>query len=305
MLVAGEERWTRYFTGRFFAGATEKKNLGSFRAWQLPSVLRLHRASADITLARVDLFSRCLFPAHEYLRIPEWIGMVAPVPATNAAFTNSSAQNDIQAIANKGLSASVTHRQADLELHLEQDYYPYTRLRHGEDAYTYPALFLRKIFRRGGLLQVLKEGKPVAGLVFEKQKDTFQMMTIACRNGDPSHMNSRALAALYLFSFEYARSAGLSFIDMRGCRPCATDGLFFVKRKWGGLVRENRDISFDCLIHWPEVNQPVLDFFSRSPLLFRDGRGLSLLASHPELHAEKARQANAVRVLSPHQKLTQ
>ncbi len=32
MLVAGEERWTRYFTGRFFAGATEKKNLGSFRA---------------------------------------------------------------------------------------------------------------------------------------------------------------------------------------------------------------------------------------------------------------------------------
>ena len=43
MLLAGEERWSRYLRSRFFAGETEQEPLGSFRTWQLPAALRKHR----------------------------------------------------------------------------------------------------------------------------------------------------------------------------------------------------------------------------------------------------------------------
>ena len=297
MLLAGQERWSRYLRSRFFAGETEQEALGSFRTWQLPAALRKHRHSADLTVARVDLFSRGLFPAGEYVRVPDWVSMVAPVPDSNAAFTGSSVRSDIQSIARQGLTWTVSQEMADLERHWECDYVPYTRLRHGDDAFVLSKHRMRKAFRQGGLLMVWKEGKPIAGLVFTKRGATFMMWTIACANGDPAHLASRALAAIYLFSLEVARSLGLSFVDMRGCRPSTTDKLFFVKRKWGGVIRDNREIAFDYLVHWPKANAAVGDFFSRSPLIFRDGGRLSLLSAQPELHAEKARQAGLARVV--------
>ncbi len=299
MLLAGEERWSRYLHRRFFAGETVKEPLGSFRTWQVPAALRKHRHSADITVARVDLLSRRFFPVGEYLRVPDWVRIVAPVPTSNAVFTSSSARSDMRYIAKQGLTWSVSHLPSDLEIHLARDYAPYTRLRHGGDAFVHSKSQIRKLFRQGGLLVVKKEGKPIAGLVFETRGTTLRMWTIACANGDPAHLNSRALAAIYSFSFEYARSLGLAFVDMRGCRPSTTDKLFFVKQKWGGVVRENPEIAFDYLVHWPKPNHAVVQFFSRSPLIFRDGRNLSLLAADPALHREKAQQVKLARVVGP------
>ena len=80
MLVAGEERWSRYLPDRFFGSRPrERRSLGSYWMWQLPRVLRRWRDAADITVARADRMTACLFPSEEYLRVPEWIRMVERV----------------------------------------------------------------------------------------------------------------------------------------------------------------------------------------------------------------------------------
>jgi hypothetical protein len=278
MLVAGEERWSRYLPDRFFGAATRaRRHLGTFRSSQLPGVLDRWQNAADITVARVDGLSRRLFPAATWLLVPEWVRMVAPVPASNGAFPTSSARSDIRRIRANGLTYRITHDPAELATHLHRDYYPYTRLRHGDDAFVLSPRLMRRAFRRGGLLWVEKDGAPIAGLLFEHAPSMLRMSTVACVDADERHLRLGALAAVYLFAFDYARSRGLQFLDMRGSRPCLRDQLFFVKRKYGGELQIKPDNAYDLLVRWQKATPPVLRFLADSPLVFRDGDRLSAL----------------------------
>jgi hypothetical protein len=278
MLVAGEERWSRYLPDRFFESEPrERRHLGSYWTWQLPRALRRWRDAADVTVARADCISSRLFPAAEYLRIPEWLRMVAPVPASNNDFTASSVRSDMRVVKNNRLTWRVSHDPDELATYLDRDYYPYTRLRHGDDAFVQPPRWMRNTFRKGGLLWVEKEGVPIAGLVFEQERNVFRLSTVACVGADEAHLRAGALAGVYLFSFDCARSLGLTVVDMRGTRPCLHDPLFFVKRKYGGEVANKPDNAYDLLVRWNRASPAVMRFLAESPLIFRDGSGLSAI----------------------------
>jgi len=276
MLVAGEERWSRYLPGRFFgSGPRERRFLGRYWTWQLPRVLRRWRDAADITVARTDRVTARLFPTAEYLRVPEWIRMVAPVPASNHDFKANSVRSDMRVVKKYKLSWRVSHDADELTTYLDRDYYPYTRLRHGDDAFAQPPQLMKNTFRKGGLLWVESEGVPIAGLVFEREPPVFQMWTIACVEADEDLLRQGALAGACLFSFECARSLGLTTVDMRGCRPCLHDPLFFVKRKYGAVVADKPDDVYDLLVRWNTATPAVMRFLAESPLIFRDDDGLS------------------------------
>ncbi len=134
---------------------------------------------------------------------------------------------------------------------------------------------MRTSFRRGGLLWVVREGVPIAGLVFEQEYPVFRLSTVACVGADEGLLRQVALAGGYLFSFECARSLGLTSLDMRGCRPCLYDPLFFMKRKNGTAVEDKPDNAYDLLIRWSTATPAVMRFLAESPLIFRDGDGLS------------------------------
>jgi hypothetical protein len=277
MLVAGEERWTRYFLQKFHGKEWSRKELGRFRGWQLPALLRRHRGRADVTLARLDPISIRMFGAQGFLQVPEWVRMVAPVPAQDTRFTSSSARRDMQVIRKNNLKWRVTHDRRELEKHLGKDYYSYTRFRHGDDAFVQPRSVVHRAFKRGGLLIVENGSEPVAGLVFEKRGRTLQMWTLACAESNEAHLAKGALAAVYAFCFDLARTQGLEFVDMRGCRPSPADSLFFVKHKWGAKVRDHGETAFEFLFDWKEVNAAVRSFLEKTPLIFRDAGHLSVL----------------------------
>jgi hypothetical protein len=242
-------------------------------------VLKKHGDRVDMTLARLDLLSTRLLGMHEYLRVPEWVRMVAKVSKSNERFTSSSVKRDLQVVRKNGLRWRVSNDPRELRVHLERDYYPYTRLRHGEDAFVQPPGVVKSAFNNGGLLIVEKDSRPIAGLVFEKRKKTMQMWTLACVRSDASLLSNGALAAVYAFCFEYARAAGLDFVDMRGCRPCPSDSLFFVKQKWGARVEEHGELAFEFLFHWHTANESALRFLEKTPLIIRDGENLSVMGT--------------------------
>jgi len=64
---------------------------------------------------------------------------------------------------------------------------------------------------------------------------------------------------------------------MRGCRPCLHDPLFFVKRKYGAAVEDKPDNVYDLLVRWNSSAPAVMRFLAESPLIFRDGNGLSAI----------------------------
>lgn len=279
LLLAGAERWTRYFVQRFHGPQWVRQPLGQFPAWAIPHRLRRHAQGADLTIARLDRLSAQhvagLVPG--VWRVPEWVRMVAPVPPSNEAFTSRSAKEDLRAIRRHNLTWRVTRDISELRRHISRDYYPYTRLRHGHDAFVQTGSAIRRAFARGGLLVVEQASRPVAGLVFAEDGATMQMLTIACSDADASLLSLRAMAAVYAFSFDYARSAGLDFIDFRGARPTPADSLFFVKRKWGGRVKKHGELLFDLLFHWSTLNASVQRFLRNTPLIFEEHSGLSVV----------------------------
>lgn len=278
MLVAGEDRWSRYLPDRFLgSGPRESHRLGIYWTWQLPRVLRRWRDAADITVARADRATAQLFPAAEFLRVPEWIRMVASVPASNRDFKASSVRSDIRVVKRNKLTWRVSHDANELAMYLDRDYYPYTRLRHGDDAFAQPPRWMMNSFRRGGLLWVERAGVPIAGLVFEQEPPVFRLSTVACVGADEDLLHQGALSGVYLSSFECARSLGLTALDMRGCRPCLHDPLFFVKRKYGAAVEDKPDNVYDLLVRWNSSTPAVMRFLAESPLIFRDGNGLSAI----------------------------
>lgn len=291
LLLAGEERWTRYFLQRFHGEKWTREELGTYRSWQIPEILSRHGSQADIVIARLDIFSTRLLQMPDYLRVPEWVRMVARVPDSGAPPTSRSAKDDLRLIRINGLGWRVSYDPTNLRRHLDHDYYPYTRLRYGEDAFVQPRRVLQAAFKRGGLLVVEKDQLPVAGMVFEIRKNILQMWSMACTASDESLLSKRALAAVYAFSFEYARTARLDFVDMRGCRPCPADSLFFVKQKWGAEVREHGELAFEFLIRWESANDRVLRFLERTPFIFRESGKLSVIGTSERESSLRWRQA--------------
>ena len=57
LLVAGEERWTRYFLQRFHGEKWTREKLGSYRSWQIPKILAQHGSRADMVIARLDIIA--------------------------------------------------------------------------------------------------------------------------------------------------------------------------------------------------------------------------------------------------------
>lgn len=278
MLVSGEDRWSRYLPDRFFgSGPRRHRHLGDYWTWQLPRAVERWRNEADITIARADRMTAAVFPASEYLRVPEWVRMVAPVPASNDDLRSSSAGSDMRVVRRNRLTWRVSHDAREFATYLERDYLPYTHLRYGDDAFVQPLRVMRDTFRRGGLLWVERAGEPIAGLIFDTPGRAFRHLTIACVGANDALLREGALAAVYLFSFECARSLGLTTVDMRGIRPCLHDPLFSVKQKFGGAVTAKPDNVYELLVRWREATPAVERFLAHSPLVFRDGAGLSAI----------------------------
>ena len=179
MLLAGEERWTRYFLQRFHGTAWSRQELGRFRSWQLPAALRRHRDQVDLTVVRLDPLSIRMLGMRGFLQVPEWVRMVAPVPAPDAPVTIRSVRDDLRAIRKNGLSWRVSHDSEDLRVHLERDYYPYTRRRYGNDAFVQPPSVMWRAFRKGGLMVVEDNARPIAAMVFERRSTILQMWSMA------------------------------------------------------------------------------------------------------------------------------
>jgi hypothetical protein len=147
--------------------------------------------------------------------------------------------------------------------------------RHGEDAYVRGWHRLRRSFRNGGLLWARCNGEPVAGELFERCGDTLALTAIGVADGDEAWRRRGAIAALYVHVIQYAMDCGYAAIDLRGARPSLTDGIVRYKAKWGGELYDKLDVPYSWLVSWSRLNGAVAELLADSPLVFRDGKGLS------------------------------
>jgi hypothetical protein len=278
ILVAGTERWSRYLPDRFFGGGRRTSHrLGAWPVWRLHDILTAWRDRADILIARVDLFSARRFPATDYVRVPEWIRMIAPVQPDGMRLRSSQARRNEQLIQRNGLSWRTSHDPRDLATFIERDYRPYIRARYGMDAHIRSSDWFQRRFRDGGLVWIDCGCDRVAGILYDVRGRVLRRLAVACVGGDTGLLQTGAMSATYLACHELARSLACSEVDFRNCRPCLADGLLQVKRCWGGRLVEPDDLTHDLLVGWSTATPAVKRFLAASPLIVRDGRGYAVV----------------------------
>lgn len=270
MLVIGVEGAAGYWIGRFFAAPPRWQPLGSCSLRQLHAEAGRRRDDADLTLVCLDHVSGRWFADDDYLMVPEWIAMRAPVPPNDmVARRDHSAADDLRRVRNGDLTWRLAGEPGALDDFYHRMYLPYVQARHGALAHPHSHARLARAWRHGALLVVERAGEPVAGHLVAREGEVLHLVAMGIKDGDARLMKSGVGAALYVFVFDYARGEGYRWLDLRGTRPSLTDGVLRYKRKWGGGAAVKRDVLHAAWMHWHDLSGPAGAFVARCMPIFR------------------------------------
>lgn len=294
MLVAGSLARVAWLVDRFFDQPPARESLGHVPAWRLARTLRRHGASVDLVVARVARVSTgALGFDGDWLAVPDWVGMrlVAPFDLAAIAKRSHSVAEDLRRIRRAGYATEMSQRAPDLASFYRDFYLPFARNRHREEAFVRSPRHLRRRFRRGGILWLVRGGERVAGILFERRHDVLDAVALGVAHGDLAIVREGAAAAVYAQLIELARRSGCVAVDLRGSRPSPLDGLTRYKRKWGALVYDRADVVSTTLVRWPRLSPAVASLLARLPLIFRDEGGLSVVGVADDADPASSRRA--------------
>jgi hypothetical protein len=294
MLAAGSLARVQWLVDRFFAEPPARESLGHVPAWRLARTLRRHGASADLVIARVARVSTgALGFDNDWLPVPDWVGMrfVAPFDVAAIAKHSHSVADDLRRARRARFSAEISQHAPDLAVFHRDYYLPFVRNRHREEAFVRSQRFMRRRFRRGGILWIVRDGDRVAGVLFERRHEVLDAVALGTMRGDLAVVREGVVAAVYLQLIELARRWGCAAVDLRGSRPSPLDGLTRYKRKWGARVYDRADVVSTTLVRWPRLTPAVATLLAHLPLIFRDEGGLSVIGVADEADPAASRQA--------------
>jgi hypothetical protein len=253
--------------------------MGSVSVRALPAFISKFRGSEDLSIIRLDVRTAGRLFGNRCLRLPEWVDSRVVVPEEIEEFCQGkrSLQSDMRKILENGLTSEFSRGEKDFFKFYDTMYLPFVFERHGEEAVARNRYWMHRAFRKGGLIWVIKDGRRVAGVLFEQQGRKIRTVALGTLDGEWDWVRQGVNAATDLFILQYARQVGCSQVNMGGSRPCLQDGVLRYKRKWGARLFDKADNWYDNLLFFNRLGAPALSFLSRNPLIFRDGGGLSAL----------------------------
>ncbi len=279
VLFAGAPDASPWVAGRFFAAEPDREQLGQVALRRLPNALAHRRNAVDLVVARVDRLAGALALDTSFVAVPEWVGTHAPVPvdAWELCRRQKSLAHNLSRMRRAGFRPAVSHAAADFETFYDRMYVPFIRRRHGHESIVTNRARLRRCFRQGGVMWVVRGEERVAGLLFRVRGRTLDLVVIGTADGALDALHDGAAFALDLFLFEHARSLGCTGVDFGGSRPSPRDGLLLYKARWNGRVVPNRTTFYDLRLGWDRFTPALLDFLARTPLIIRQSDGLAAL----------------------------
>jgi hypothetical protein len=147
-------------------------------------------------------------------------------------------------------------------------YLPYIRCRFGLSAQPSSYLRSKAVFKKnGGVIFILKERRPIAGMLFRVRGKTLDTLNLGVYDGDQKYLKDCACEAALFFLIKWAKIKGLRILNYGATVPFSTNGLFQYKKEWGMVVDEVEDQIF-CALKINSFNENSLSFLLSNPLIF-------------------------------------
>jgi hypothetical protein len=197
----------------------------------------------------------------------------------------------LRKIRKHGLQYRIVRDEDAIRRFYGEMYVPHLTNRFGSAAYIEPEWKVRYCAENGALMEILRDGEIVAGQVLFGDRQSLQLLWAGTSGGEFGQQSQGVFPALYYFGVLYAFENGYREADYCGSRPLLSDGIFQLKRRWGGHVYDGW--SRDTLFFLPtNLGQANLSFLSRHPLIARCGHdlvGKVFLGTEPVRPADVAR----------------
>ena len=269
---------------RFFTSAPEETALGTVSGSALCHRLAALSAEHDLVLART--WNRYVGQAAQagLLTMPDLPEMRLAVGTAQSAL--AAASSETRRIARRcddeGFGLHLTEGGDRFEEFYHGYYLPFVRNRHGIGLVASAAPALRRRLRRGGITWTVLDGEPLFAVAYEVLDGTFRELVAGTPQGRVDPVIQRARAASRAGHIRLATERGLRWLNMGGCRPWLSDGMFASKGAWGGELVPRADDLRSLLVGWRHWTPAVARLLAEHPLLLRapDGFAAITVARH-------------------------
>jgi hypothetical protein len=281
IVVAGWKRTVAYYASRFFETMSEPVTIANVPVLRLPTVLKAAREDCDLVVARVPgPGSHQLFDDF-YLHVPEAVDARLEVPADSSALALAStrARRNVGRVRDNGLTWTVSTDEADFPSFYHDFYVPFLRTRYGDLAHEVDRATLLRAYRRGCILWVHKDGRRVAGALFQPHGPVLGWLVMGALTEGEDAAKIGALSAIYLFGAECAAQHGFRWLDLGFSKASPRDGVLSHKASWGARVYCPWKVDHDLLVGWRTLSDDVANFLNDTPLIFREGPALSAVTA--------------------------
>lgn len=286
ILFAGQANGFSWFLDRFFATPPTVEPRPPLPLPRVRSTLLRAAPEFDFVAASIDRAISGLVARRDFVRSPHWVRFELQTPRSSEPF-QPPCRNLVRTLRRArqdGLTARLVSDDASIQHFCRELHTPFIHARFGADAHARPLPTLRWTVRRGGLIQILHQGRVIGGLVFDRRGDTLVSLALGQLPLADAHLRSGVGAAVYFHLIETARELGCPTIDFGGCRPALEDGVFVFKRKWGMSVAPNIVNPTEVVLRWETVTPAVEAFFGHTSLVVRQPDGFAAIASGDDDH---------------------
>ncbi|MBO4139029.1 hypothetical protein J5U46_02515 [Micromonospora tulbaghiae] len=256
-------------------------------------------APADVDLMAIGAPParvRPLLSARDLL-LPFRVELVVPVVPDVAAMRARVSRKERQRVARqrRDLGWKLEHTAAaeDFQWFYDHVHLPTMRRRHGPATRSLERdIALQCVFRRGFLFFLTDEHERVAGMLclFDRRTRTLTLRLAGVTHGAPAHYATGAFAALYVLILEWAAVHDVRAVNLSGCEPFLSKGIFQFKRKLHPQVVRPADHfgAKRLLLRVVRDTPRVRDFLVANPVIAEaPGGGLEAVYFHDDRRAAR------------------
>ena len=228
-----------------------------------------------------SLFSRFLRAPVKFV-VPTWIEMLLPfsepLESIIAGTKKQSLRNVINRFRRDGYSFVYGRREEDFRTFYDQMYYPFTTQKHAELASVRSFDVMYKMWGdKGGILFIEKDGVKVAGALCFVFEDSCYGIVLGLSDVTEDLYRRGILSYIYWCTVQWGHAQGARQLNMGETRPCAAQGPYPYKIKWGAKAALSRKGSLDYYFLAKDLKPSLQDRINRQKMICKHNGSLHAL----------------------------
>jgi hypothetical protein len=287
-VLSGKEKTRQQQLNILYAGVTVNKNyvaelafgnnwqeeyLGKVWLWRVWLRTR-QKNNIGLKVVEVPKTLRWALQRQKSFYVPCWVRGEIDIPADISLFVrrNPSLASNVNKIIRNRLSFEVTCGAPIFQEFFDTMYLPYISKIHGNRAVFENFEDLKQRFGKCNILLIEKDGKKIAGMLFQRTKQAVRLLVLGVKDGNLDYVRDGALLASYYFSIQHAQESGCKRVILGGSRAFLEDGILQHKKKWN--YRITKYVGTGFLLELVSVTDSTKSFLMNNPFIFDEGANL-------------------------------